>query len=170
LPPIIVQEKDDDGASIITLPLDESYHESTLVLAGRRRPRRWVPLGAAVAAAVGSACLASALTALFAGTRAPAPRIVEKKVLVPVAATVAAAPEPPAAAPAIAATPAKTERTTPTASAESEKRTASERPSTKSEGSGATGKSWRRDDPGALGQAPVSAQRLRAGFPTNPGF
>ena len=172
LPPIIVQEKEDDGASIITLPLDANFHESTLVLAGRRRQRRWVPLGAAIAAAVGAACLASALTALVVRSRTPMTRIVEKRVLIPVAATPAAAADAPAplAAGTVATPPA--ERAAPPANSETAKPAATERISSKSESSGAPAKPWRKDDPGALEQAASSSARreLRAGFPTNPGF
>jgi hypothetical protein len=170
LPPIIVQEKEDDGASIITLPLDADFHESTLVLSGRRRQRRWVPLGAAIAAAVGSACLASALTALVVGSRTPVTRIVEKRVLVPVAATPNAAAEAPSTASIGAAAPA--ERTAPASNSEPAKPAATERVSSKTESNGASTKPWRKDDPGALEQAPASSTRreLRAGFPTNPGF
>jgi hypothetical protein len=190
LPPIIVQEKDDDGASVIELPLeaqlplddeqrgaapvtlhDAPFHESTLVLAGRR-PKRWVPLGAAVAAAVGAACLASALTALIVKTRPePPPRIVEKRVLVPAPAPVVearalatAAPEP---EPEAAATPAK----------EAKASTSTELRSAKSDATSASVKpSWKREDPGALDATesePTAAaprRELRAGFPTNPGF
>jgi len=171
LPPIIVQEKDDDGASIITLPLDANFHESTLVLAGRRRPRRWVPLGAAIAAVAGAACLASALTALIVTSRTPATRIVEKRVLVPIAATPIPTPEAqqPRAASTVAALPP--ERGQPPSNAESPKSAATERGATKPETSSAPAKAWRKDDPGPLEQAASSAPRhQRAGFPTNPGF
>lgn len=172
LPPIIVQEKEDDGASIITLPLDANFHESTLVLAGRRRPRRWVPLGAAIAAAIGSACLASALTALVVTSRTPATRIVEKRVLVPVAATPTAAAEaqPPRAASTVAST--APEHVQPSSNTESPRAAATERLGSKPETSSAPAKAWRKDDPGALEQATSSSPRRgqRAGFPTNPGF
>jgi uncharacterized protein DUF4339 len=98
LPPIIVQEKDDDDgtSAILELPLhstrDASFtlreapvSESTLVLSGRRRARRWVPLNAAIALGVGAACLASALTAVTIRNRSAAPRIVERIVTVPAA-------------------------------------------------------------------------------------
>ncbi len=173
LPPIIVQEKEDDGASIITLPLgprpplDADFHESTLVLAGRRRPRRWVPLGAAVAASVGSACLASALTALLVNSRPPVTRIVEKKVFVPAPTT--AAPALNELAPATTTTSAaRSERTAPP-SAEAEKPVATEHAAPKTESSGSSTKAWRKDDPGALDQS-ASSTSHRAGFPTNPGF
>ncbi len=172
LPPIIVQEKEDDGASIITLPLDANFHESTLVLAGRRRPRRWVPLGAAIAAAVGAACLASALTALVVTSRTPATRIVEKRVLVPVAAapTPATEAQPLPAASTVASTPP--DRAQPSSNAESPRPAATERLGSKPETSSAPAKAWRKDDPGALEQAASSSPRRgqRAGFPTNPGF
>jgi hypothetical protein len=174
LPPIIVQEKEDDGASIITLPLgpkpplDADFHESTLVLAGRRRPRRWVPLGAAVAASLGSACLASALTALLVNSRPPETRIVEKKVFVPAPAT--AAPVVSEATPAATTTArAHGEHAATSAPSETEKPTATERAAAKTEASGASTKAWRKDDPGALDQSSSSASH-RAGFPTNPGF
>jgi hypothetical protein len=171
LPPIIVQEKEDDGASIITLPLDANFHESTLVLAGRRRQRRWVPLGAAIAAAVGSACLASALTALTVNSRTPTTRVVEKRVLVPVAAPPAAAPEAPAPRAASTVATAAAERAAPAGNAETVRTVTAERAASKSETSGAAAKPWRKDDPGALEQSPSSsARRERAGFPTNPGF
>ncbi|HTQ03336.1 MAG TPA: GYF domain-containing protein [Polyangiaceae bacterium] len=175
LPPIIVQEKEDDGASIIRMPLepptqvplDAQFHESTLVLAGRRRPKRWVPLGAAVAAVVGAACLASAVTALMVRTRPEAPRVVEKRVVVTVPATTAAAT-------VAAATPAPA-ATTPSSAPTERATLASERAAGKSEpskGESAPAKSWRKDDPGALEatQSGASHRELRAGFPTNPGF
>jgi hypothetical protein len=177
LPPIIVQEKEDDGASIIRMPLeapvqvplDAQFHESTLVLAGRRRPKRWVPLGAAVAAVVGGACLASALTALMVRTRPQAPRIVEKRVLVPVVATAAPVATPAAApvrAPVVTAAPSPEHASAPVSN---------ERPLTKSEpakSESAAPKSWHKDDPGALEatQSSSAHRELRAGFPTNPGF
>lgn len=109
LPPIIVHEKeDDDGASaILELPLhppprdpvpalrEVPFSESTLVLSGRRRARRWIPLNAAISLGVGAACLASALTAVTVRTRPAPPRVVEKIVTVPAAV----APAPPTAAP-----------------------------------------------------------------------
>jgi hypothetical protein len=177
LPAIIVQEKEDDGASIIRMPLeppvqvplDAQFHESTLVLAGRRRAKRWVPLGAAVAAVVGGACLASAVTALMVRTRPEPPRIVEKRVLVPVPATAA-----PVAAPAREAAPAAeaavTQPSAERATASSE-RSGAKSDAVKSEG--AAPKAWRKDDPGALESAQASTpprRELRAGFPTNPGF
>jgi len=188
LPPIIVQEKEDDGATVIELPLeaqvgfepqqqpldaniplDAGFHESTLVLAGRR-PKRWVPLGAAVAIAVGAACLASALTAVIVGTRpAPAPRIIEKRVLVPapppVVETPAPAPAPPAAEPAAEASPAR--------AATKDGRPSVDRSVSKaSDSSSAPKPTWKREDPGTL-EAPPAApthRSERAGFPTNPGF
>jgi hypothetical protein len=174
LPPIIVQEKEDDEASIITLPLparpplDADFHESTLVLAGRRRPRRWVPLGAAVAAAIGSACLASTVTYLAVGNRAPETRIVEKKVFVAAPATTAASePEAHAAPPAAAA---RSEQTRSSPSAEPEKRVASEHVATKTETNAAPVKASRKDDASGLAQSSTARRELRAGFPTNPGF
>jgi hypothetical protein len=169
LPPIIVQEKEDDGASIITLPLDANFHESTLVLSGRRRPRRRVPLGAAIAAAAGAACVASALTALVVSSRAPATRIVEKRVLVPVVAPSVTAPE---AAPPASTAAAPPERTKTPSNVEAPKAPASERVSSKAETSSPAAKAWRKDDPGALEQPASSVARRgqRAGFPTNPGF
>lgn len=97
LPPIIVHEKeDDDGASaILELPLhppprdplpglrEAPFSESTLVLSGRRRARRWIPLNAAISLGIGAACLASALTAVTVRTRPAPPRVVEKIVTVP---------------------------------------------------------------------------------------
>jgi DNA segregation ATPase FtsK/SpoIIIE, S-DNA-T family len=192
LPPIIVQEKDDDGASVIELPpeaqreldahraleagvslQDVPFHESTLVLSGRR-PKRWVPLTAAIAAAVGAACLASALTALIVKTRPePPPRIVEKRVLVPAPAAVAEVPTPAAALPT-----AEPEATTP-ARKESKATGANASTASKSEASTASPKaSWKREDPGTLDEREASEptaagaprRELRAGFPTNPGF
>jgi hypothetical protein len=178
LPAIIVQEKEDDGASIIRMPLeppvqmplDAQFNESTLVLAGRRRPKRWVPLGAAIAAVVGGACLASAVTALMVRTRPTAPRIVEKRVLVsvPAGAAPVAAPTQEVAAtrtPAPVTTPPSPER----ASASSERTVVKSEPKSES----APPKAWHKDDPGALEatQSGTGAHReLRAGFPTNPGF
>lgn len=179
LPPIIVQEKEDDGASIIRMPLqapapmplDAQFHESTLVLAGRRRAKRWVPLGAAVAAVVGGACLASAVTALMVRTRPEAPRVVEKRVLVTV----------PAVAPTVAApAPATTVRAVAVATAQpspephatvSNDRSTPKSEVAKSETAPAKA-SWHKDDPGALEAAQSSSahRELRAGFPTNPGF
>jgi hypothetical protein len=123
LPPIIVHEKDDDdGASaILELPLHRPTREavpelreaplieSTLVLSGRRRARKWVPLNAAISLGVGAACLASALTAVTLRTRPPAPRVVEKIVTVP-ATPVATAPVAMVAPAPAAITPATAER------------------------------------------------------------
>jgi GYF domain 2 len=172
LPPIIVQEKDDDGASIITLPLapmplETQFNESTLVLSGRRRPKRWVPLGAAVAAAVGAACLASALTALVVRSQPMPPRSVEKRVLA------TATPAPEAVPTSVEATAAATRPSIPDAEAsipDAEKTNpTTERSASKGNGPNAT-KAWRKDDPGALEAAGSSRRELRAGFPTNPGF
>jgi hypothetical protein len=192
LPPIIVQEKDDDGASVIELPpeaqreldahraleagvslQDVPFHESTLVLSGRR-PKRWVPLTAAIAAAVGAACLASALTALIVKTRPEPPaRIVEKRVLVPAPATITETPAPAAALPTAepeAAAPARKESKTTGSNAST---------AGKSEASTSSAKaSWKREAPGTLDEREASdpgatgtpRRELRAGFPTNPGF
>jgi hypothetical protein len=183
LPPIIVQEKDDDGASMLELPLqvqvplenefnsqvvlqDVPFRESTLVLAGRR-PRRWVPLGAAIAAALGAACLASALTALIVKTRPePPPRIVEKRVLVPAptrvidaTARALAAPAPASEAPAAAAKEAKAPSTPEPSAVKNEASALGAKPS------------WKREDPGALDATHASTESApRRGFPTSPGF
>lgn len=186
LPPIIVQEKEDDGASIIRMPLeppapvplDAEFHESTLVLAGRRRPKRWVSLGAAVAAVMGGACLASAVTALLVRTRPEAPRVVEKRVVVTVPATAA-----PVVAPPQNAAPARTVaavQAPPNANVEhanvtnvANERAAAKTETAKSDASkpeGAPAKAWHKDDPGALEATTAPHRELRAGFPTNPGF
>ena len=167
LPPIIVHEKEDDGASLLELPLDVPFHESTLVLSGRKRGRRWVPLNAAVAAALGAACLASALTALVVKSRPlPPPRIVEKRVLVP------AAPAPIVEAPRAVPTSPVAQAPAVKATADTERPAVSERKSDASTTSAKARESWRRDDPGVLETAEPAAPRreLRAGFPTNPGF
>jgi len=165
LPPIIVQEKDDDGASLLELPLDAPFHESTLVLSGRKRPRRWVALNAAVAAAVGAACLASALTALVVKTRPlPPPRIVEKRVLVP-------APAPVVEAPPVVSTSVVAEAAPPKPAQPAERVAANERKSDTSSSTPKTREGWRREDPGTLeATEPATPRELRAGFPTNPGF
>jgi len=189
LPPIIVHEKEeDDGASgILELPLhsalqDVSFSESTLVLSGRRRARRWIPMQAVVALCIGAACLASALTAFVVRTRpAPAPRVVEKIVTVPAAPVERPAPapvsteasRPPAAAVAEAETkvavPAE-----PTRAATAERTTTkAESTKTASSESSSTTRSkdnWRQD-PGLSSADETKPRReARAGFPTSPGF
>jgi hypothetical protein len=201
LPPIIVQEKEDDGASLIELPpeaqleldqlraqaegheahvqaaevpLDVGFHESTLILAGRR-PKRWIPLGAAVAISVGAACLAAAFTAVIVRTRpAPPARVVETRVLVP-------APTPTVETPAAVTQPAAAAPQTTLATAAPRPEKTAERSASRSEPSASkadvsasTKPSWKREDPGELDEssAPAAAppRQQRAGFPTSPGF
>jgi hypothetical protein len=168
LPPIIVQEKEDDGASLLNLPLDVPFHESTLVLSGRKRAQRWVPLNAAVAAAVGAACLASALTAVVVKARPQPARIVERRILVS---------PPPTAAVAVVEAPRPTATTEPPAAKPpNDPATIAPAPvverKSDSGGSGKPREGWRREDPGALDAPAASTARreLRAGFPTSPGF
>ncbi|HSU42181.1 MAG TPA: hypothetical protein VLJ38_21520, partial [Polyangiaceae bacterium] len=95
-------------------------------------------------------------------------RIVEKRVLVPVAAPTPVAPEvQPHPAGSVATT-----QTPPPSNAESPKPAATERVVSKSDASAAPAKSWRKDDPGPLEQAASTSPRhgQRVGFPTNPGF
>jgi len=189
LPPIMVHEKeDDDGASaILELPLHSSlreapFNESTLVLSGRKRARRWISLNAAVALSVGAACLAASLTALIVRSRpTPPPRVVEKIVTVPAAPV---ATPPPATATAEAA-PVTAETSTeprpkPSTSAESTRGTqAVEHGSSKPDGARTEGgtavprskEAARQQDPSGLGNDEAKPRReARAGFPTNPGF
>ena len=192
LPPIIVHEKEeDDGASgILELPLhgalqEAPFSESTLVLSGRRRARRWIPLQAVIALCVGAACFASALTAFFVRTRpAPAPRVVERIVTVPAAPVERVAPAPVSTEPAHAAATAP--EAEPKAATPEPARTASpERSSTKTEStktestktaaseSGAATRSkegWRQDPGLATSDEAKPRREARAGFPTSPGF
>jgi hypothetical protein len=176
LPPIIVQEKEDDGTSLLSLPLEPEHHESTLILSGRRRARRWVPLNAAIAAVAGAACLASAITALVVRAPAPVTRIVEKRVVVPTpvaAEPTVEAPHPaPQSSPSEAPTSATSEapRSKPIVLAE-RAAVPAERKSDGTSAPATKAREWRRDDPGSL-DTPASPPRReqRAGFPTNPGF
>jgi hypothetical protein len=189
LPPIIVHSKeDDDGASgILELPLhgalqEAPFHESTLVLSGRRRARRWIPLQAVMALCVGVACFASALTAFVVRTRpAPPARVVEKIVTVPAAPVERVVPapasteashapvatrtpeaEPKAPAPAAPTRAASSERSS--AKAESAKVASSESTTTRS-------KESLRQEPGTATSEEAKPRReARAGFPTSPGF
>jgi hypothetical protein len=184
LPPIIVHEKEeDDGASgILELPLhgalqEAPFSESTLVLSGRRRVRRWIPLQAVIALCVGAACFASALTAFVVRTRpAPAPRVVEKIVTVPAAPVEPVVPAPVSTE---AATKASTPDPEPKAAAPAEP-VRSERSSAKTEGTktassepsgAARNKETWRQDPGLPPSDEAKPRReARAGFPTSPGF
>lgn len=198
LPPIIVHEKeDDDGASaILELPLHPSslmeapFSESTLVLSGRKRARRWIPLNAALALCVGAACLAASLTALVVRSRpTPPPRVVEKIVTVPApvappppitVATSEPAPAPVVTAEArVKASPAET-----TAAAtgseptdrkpEGGKSEATKTDAAKGGASEAATPAPRREaarpDPSGLVDDVKPRREARAGFPTSPGF
>jgi hypothetical protein len=153
------------------------YSEATLVLAGRRRPR-WIPLNAAIALGIGTACLASALTAVAIRTRPSSPRVIEKIVTVPVvesraqtegthtpASSAGETDAHPVAATASDATRAKTPNENAVAKADATKVASNTSAVGAHPREGA-----RHEDPSGLADEPKPTQRLRAGFPTNPGF